>query len=186
MKDERWEVRIWAAPGDRAAAIAQDLSEKDAEYRTDTYLLTTEPRDLVKLRGGKRLEAKRLLRTEGGAEHWGLAWASGFPTEPHEVLGLGSTPLADPPAFRRRAGEAGLPLVEVRKHRRRYEAEGACVEVTAVMIGTARYDTLGIEADTLKSVRALAARYGLDRHPNLHYGAFLRSLQTNRVAGNSR
>ncbi|MEE4211829.1 MAG: hypothetical protein V2I43_21495 [Parvularcula sp.] len=176
MMEERWEYRVWTEPDAMAAAIRRELKEKDADYRTDTYLLTGGGRDLIKLRGGETLEVKQLLAADGTLEYWGMAWRQNFPMDlPSELAGHDLT-AENEAELRRAVSAAGIPMIDVRKHRRRYEADGACLEVTAVIAEESRHDTLGIEAPELDVAKELASRFGFDRYPNVHYGAFLRSL----------
>jgi hypothetical protein len=187
MQDERWEFRVWTRTEEAAEKLARLAPEEaGAAYRTDTYLLISDDRLLVKIRSGQRFEVKRLLGTDGSLQHWRMECSLPFPLSGEGLpAAFPERRYETPPDLFKSLG-AETPIVPIRKHRRRYVLDGAEAEVTSVISGQARFDTVGIEAPQQEACRRTADLLGIGDLPNTDYGAFLRSLQTNNVAGNSR
>ncbi len=179
MQDDRWEVRVF--PEEDAASITRAMTEGadgelEAGYRTDIYLLASDERLLPKIRGGELFEIKELIEEKGGCARWMMAVSAPFPVAGETLSAiLPSAALMDDAKSLCRAGkEAGLQVIEVRKHRRLFAFGESRAEITDVMAEGRTWRSFGIETPQLEDCRELARSLHLADHENEDYGGFLR------------
>jgi len=183
----RYEFRVWPRETPQAAAILQkSWPLTGAERRSDIYLLTEHsPENLVKLRAGNRLEAKRRGPDLGLLQYWTHQPYPFFPLSRQDLRRLAED-LGLPPL----TAEAGLspghlvarlgalaPFVlpvTVRKSRLVFRKAGSRVEICHVATADWSRLTLAIEdADPDSALDTLDA-LGMGHLANRSYGDVLR------------
>jgi hypothetical protein len=183
----RYEFRVWPRETPQAAAILQkSWPLTGAERRSDIYLLTEHsPENLVKLRAGNRLEAKRRGPDLGLLQYWTHQPYPLFPLSRQDLRRLAED-LGLPPL----TAEAGLspghlvarlgalaPFVlpvTVRKSRLVFRKAGSRVEICHVATADWSRLTLAIEdADPDSALDTLDA-LGMGHLSNRSYGDVLR------------
>ena len=178
----RWEFRCWPSPA-RAVAVARlvekatDWERMAGERRTDIYLLPPDrPTLLPKVRGGERLEVKRLLETRDRLERWDLPFAEPLPltAEAHEraVDWLGRA-FGDQPGGQAELARDGWIVVPVVKDRRRWRSETTSVEVTEA---DGRW-TVAFEGSNPGRLLAHVQELGLADLKNRSYRSFLENRE---------
>lgn len=181
-----WEYRAWFSEQAAPVTAMADLGlAGEAVYRTDTYFLPLDPTLNPKIRGDERFEVKRRDEVAQGLERWSLPVSTDFPMQADALLPLGMTILdgreiETPAALETALEAAGLPVVAVRKHRRRFSVGAVDGEITEVLGGGLPAITVAIEAADFSDLKETASQLGLRDHPNESYGAVLRKAGADR------
>lgn len=176
----RWEWRVFARdlgePGERIAALAPD----DVVESDEVYLLSPEGEDTVKIRGGL-MDVKHLEEVDHrGLERWRPVLKSSFPIDgtvvrrAWEALALPAPSLArDAYTLDELTGElceqAGVRVIPVHKHRRRYRIGGCAVELTDVRTPQGEVRTIAVESEDADRVIDVVRELGLGGQPNTSY-----------------
>jgi exopolyphosphatase / guanosine-5'-triphosphate,3'-diphosphate pyrophosphatase len=183
----RWEWRTFGAGAEAGAggfAGRTPTGEADSDER---YLLSPGG-TTVKIRGGL-IDVKALLdRDPNGLQQWRPVLKVPFPVPASTIeevwRGLGR-PL--PPLARGAYSEAeleseltgpgtGVRMVDVHKHRVRYEIEGCTSELTDVVADGRRTRTIAVEAEDGEAVAMAVRSLGLADYRNTAYPAGLAGL----------
>jgi len=183
----RYEFRVWPRETPQAAAILQkSWPLTGAERRSDIYLLTEHsPENLVKLRAGNRLEAKRRGPDLGLLQYWTHQPYPLFPLSRQDLRRLAED-LGLPPL----TAEAGLspghlvarlgalaPFVlpvTVRKSRLVFRKAGSRVEICHVATADWSRLTLAVEDADPDSALGTLDALGMGHLANRSYGDVLR------------
>jgi len=179
----RWEFRCWLpARAARPIPLPSHWHELPGERRADIYLLTLrEAPFLTKLRDGARVDVKTILSREDDLELWRPHYDAAFPLAHEQVRALFD--LLAPPDVGRSSDHMTAALSErrseisvrlVRTARRRYSDDSVIFEIVEVALIDRRATSICIEAENVGKVRELRGRLGLEHHPNINYGAFIR------------
>ncbi|MFW5642118.1 MAG: hypothetical protein ACOCTP_04160 [Roseicyclus sp.] len=182
--EARYEVRIWPRRPHPAVSLLQGgWPQSGAERRADIYLVHPESeRVLVKLRGGERLEIKRLARRIGSVERWTMPVSTDFPlsaparqavAEALDLPGSPSEVAGTSPAHLLAALDGPVRARTVRKSRLLFEAGCCRAEICRVAIDDWTGTTLALEAEDLPALTAAMDTLGLGDLPNRSYGALL-------------
>lgn len=181
MAETRWEYRAWFE--DQAhpvSALAAAGEAGEALYRTDTYLLPSDPALSAKLRDGRLWEIKRCEQVlPDGPERWSVLVSMPFPVVAEHLAALkltltGEGVVAKPDDLVTLLAGAGLRKIPVRKHRRQFMLDGVEAEIAEVLGGGIPPLTVGLECDDADRLMHVARQIGLAEHPNLDYGTALR------------
>ncbi|NBC19709.1 MAG: hypothetical protein GVY06_01465 [Alphaproteobacteria bacterium] len=186
----RYEYRAWFSCVPAAVASLHDHWEfTRAERRTDIYLLSPrQPLTLAKLRGGERLEVKRLLRWAGPHQIWAIRRHGPFPlartdmTRFAELTGIkapapnleGTDAESFLSSVMTLAARDAIEPVAVHKSRLLFTAGDCQAEITRVRSTGFQAITLAIEADDRMSADIAVRSLNLTEQPNMAYGEALR------------
>jgi exopolyphosphatase / guanosine-5'-triphosphate,3'-diphosphate pyrophosphatase len=178
----RWE---WRTFGDRFGAAEGRLGSMDVERvaeSDETYLLSAEGRDAVKIRAGL-MDVKHLEQVDGdGLELWKPVMKSPLPisaADARVVLAAlgGRVPLErssyDLDGI---AAASGAVLVPVHKKRRHFTFGGCMAELTDVHAADRFTRTIAIESEQPAYVIAAVRELGLDSRPNVSFPQGLKAL----------
>ena len=179
----RWE---WRTFGDRFGAAERRLGSLPVESvveSDETYLLSAESRDAVKVRAGL-MDVKHLERVGAdGLELWKPVMKAALPISAADALAVLAalgvrTPLAD--SSYDLDGIAGVSssvlVVPVHKTRRHFTFGGCMAELTDVRTGDRSTRTIAIESEQPARVIAAVRELELDARPNVSFPRALNAL----------
>jgi exopolyphosphatase / guanosine-5'-triphosphate,3'-diphosphate pyrophosphatase len=179
----RWE---WRTFGDHFGAAERRLEpvHVDSVVESDeTYLISAECRDAVKVRAGL-MDVKHLEQVDDdGLELWKPVMKSALPISADDALAVLAAlgvraPLAN--SSYDLAGIAGVSssvlVVPVHKKRRHFTFGGCMAELTDVSTDDRSTRTIAIESEQPARVIAAVRELGLDPRPNVSFPHALKSL----------
>ena len=178
----RFQYRVWDELHEPTARLHRLAHQPRIEHRRDTYLLGTDPKHNLKLRG-QRLEINELVQVAAGFEQWHRIGLHPLPSTTGEVhhwlheFAESTTPLlaeypADSRVGRRRLLETatsyGLRLVAVIKRRERFVIGSLRAETTAMWLTEAgiALNCVAIEGKDLPALSALRVQLGIEGRQN--------------------
>jgi hypothetical protein len=191
--NERFECRVWGKHRQARRLLAGLADRERTEQVDDCYLLVDDAALNAKVRDNT-LKVKQLVAERKGFERW--------TSNRHDVAHTAPAPfgtLAEQLGLHRRERDAdlrtafaafgaaaGVRLVFVAKHRRRYRVGSLRAEATDIrLLDTGEVlHTLSIEGDDLKRLVALRARLGLRGEDNVAVHNVLRRRRS-QVTGRS-
>ena len=179
----RWE---WRTFGNRFGAAESRLGSMPVESvveSDETYLLSTEGRDAVKVRDGL-MDVKHLERVDGdGLELWKPVMKSPLPISAADAqvvlaaLGVRAPLTRNSYDVAHLVGASGAVLVvRVHKKRRHFTFGGCMTELTDVRTADRFTRTIAIESEQPARVIAAARKLGLDSQPNISFPRGLQAL----------
>jgi exopolyphosphatase / guanosine-5'-triphosphate,3'-diphosphate pyrophosphatase len=179
----RWE---WRAFGDRFGAAEGRLGsiEVDSVVESDeTYLLSAEGRDAVKVRAGL-MDVKHLERVDSdGLELWKPVMKSPLPISAADARVVLAALGERAPLTRSLYDLGGITdasravlVVPVHKKRRHFTFGGCMAELTDVRTTDRFTRTIAIESEQPDRVIAAVRELGLDSRPNISFPHGLRTL----------
>ncbi len=184
----RWEWRTFGERFDVAEDELGALAPDRIEESDETYLLSLDGTDTVKVRGGL-LDIKHLEEVSGeGLERWMPVMKAAFPLAAGDVgatltaLGVAlASPPGDVPTVEELLAELVKPnprllAIGVRKRRGRFTLDGCMVELTEVDTDSGATRTVAVESPDLQLVVATVRRLGLEGRPNVSYPRALKAL----------
>jgi exopolyphosphatase/guanosine-5'-triphosphate,3'-diphosphate pyrophosphatase len=185
MTPLRWE---WRTFGGRFGGAEERFGSAGPEHVVDTdetYLLTSQSVDAVKVRSGA-MDVKHLEQVNGdGLELWKPVLKSPLPISNADAevvlaalhveapLDRGTYDLAD--LIGAVNGEVGV--VPVHKTRRHFTIEGCMAELTDLSAGEVATRTIAIESEDPSRVTAVVHWLGLGSRPNISVPKGLRALR---------
>lgn len=179
----RWE---WRTFGDRFGAADGRLGSMPFESvveSDETYLLSAEGRDAVKVRDGL-MDVKHLERVDGDdLELWKPVMKSRLPISAADAravlaaLGVRAPLTHNSYDLGDIAGASGAVLVvPVHKKRRHFTFGGCMAELTDVRTADRFTRTIAIESEQPARVTAAVRELGLDSRPNISFPHGLKTL----------
>jgi exopolyphosphatase / guanosine-5'-triphosphate,3'-diphosphate pyrophosphatase len=179
----RWE---WRTFGDSFGAAESRLGSLHAESvveSDETYLISAECRDAVKVRAGL-MDVKHLERVDDdGLELWKPVMKSALPISAADALAVLAAlgvraPLADSSYDLDgiAAVSSSVLVVPVHKTRRHATFGGCMAELTDVRTGDRATRTIAIESEQPARVIAAVRELGLDPRPNVNFPRELKAL----------
>ena len=184
MPTLRWE---WRTFGERFGGAEERLgslpSERVAES-DDTYLLSAESIDAVKVRDGL-MDVKHLEQVDDNRlELWKPVMKSPLPISAADAPAVLAALRVSAPLDRdsydladlARAAGAAVRVVPVHKSRRHYTISGCMVELTDLRTGDRSTRTIAIESEEPARVIAAVRELGLGSRPNVNLPLGLRAL----------
>ena len=179
----RWEWRTFGELGEAGERLASMAPERVGESE-ETYLLSAEGVDAVKLRDGV-IDVKHLERVDAdGLQLWRPVMKSPLPlpaADARDVLAA----LRAPATLDRvsydldglaAAADGAVRVVPVHKTRRHYVIGGCMAELTDLRSGDRATPTIAIESEDPASVIAVVRELGLDARANTSVPAGLKAL----------
>lgn len=182
----RWEWRTFGQRFDVAEDQLGALAPDRIEESDETYLLSLDGSDTVKVRGGL-LDVKHLEEvSDEGLERWMPVMKAAFPLAAGDVQRMmAALGVASAPRDVSTVGDLLAELIEpdprllaigVRKRRGRFTLDGCMVELTEVGTDSGRTRTVAVESPDLQLVVATVRRLGLEGRPNVSYPRALKAL----------
>ena len=184
----RWEWRTFGERFDVAEDELGALAPDRIEESDETYLLSLDGTDTVKVRGGL-VDIKHLEEvSDEGLERWMPVMKAAFPLAAGDVgatltaLGVAiASPPGDVPTVEELLAELVEPnprllAIGVRKRRGRFTLDGCMVELTEVDTDSGATRTVAVESPDLQLVVATVRRLGLEGRPNVSYPRALKAL----------
>jgi exopolyphosphatase / guanosine-5'-triphosphate,3'-diphosphate pyrophosphatase len=179
----RWE---WRTFGDRLGAAESKLAAVRFEsvvQSDETYLLSAEGRDAVKVRGGL-MDVKHLERVDDdGLEPWKPVMKSPLPISTADARTVLAALAVDAPLTRTSYDvdamadvSAAVTVVPVHKTRRHFTFGGCMAELTDLRTTDRLTRTVAIESEHSARIVAAVRDLGLESRPNTSVPRGLRSL----------
>lgn len=181
----RYEFRVFGTDLEFAhRALDKTLPALGTETLCDVYLLTHDPRQSFKLRGGNMLELKCLRGCSRGFQRWVPAGCVRLPATGQQIAGGFSTWAELPDfttnqlhdvsdvqsAFRR----IGSREVVAHKCRTKYGIEpGQAEHVHLTVDESLKVETIAVEGFNITRLSQVLVRIGLGGRPNVSYPEFL-------------
>lgn len=174
----RYEYRVWGkhkGASEKLAGMAQVEIREEIE---DCYLFLDNPDWNAKVRNSK-LKLKHLVSEKKGFERWTSNWHTDAESTPEPFDDVFNDLALDRPQRGKRYDiaravadldeDSDTRVLFVKKQRRRYQIGAITAEVAKLDVeGTsARLHTIAIQGDSLKELRALLSKIGLDGLPNI-------------------
>lgn len=182
----RWEWRTFGECFPDAEAVLA-LLPSSTKTSTETYLLCRIPGVNAKIRG-ETLDVKRLLQVDRGLELWTPVLKVSFPIEDADIRALFVEWKAVPPVLVHPqysqdqfltdviAATPDVRAVTISKERRQATLEECAVEVSTVIVGTQRVQTVAVESERPDRIEPVVRRLGLAGVGNENYVSALTRL----------
>lgn len=182
----RWEWRTFGERFPEAEAVLA-LVTTSTKSSTEMYLLCRVPGVNAKIRG-ETLDVKRLLQVERGLELWTPVLQASFPITAADIRALFVEWKAVPPLLVQGqysqpqfltdviAATPGVRVVTISKERRQATLEECAVEVSTVIVGTHRVQTVAVESERPDRIEPVVRRLGLAGVGNENYVSALTRL----------
>jgi exopolyphosphatase/guanosine-5'-triphosphate,3'-diphosphate pyrophosphatase len=180
----RWEWRTFGEQLGGAEARLGSLAPERVGESEETYLLSAESVDTVKVRDGL-MDIKHLEQVDDdGLELWRPVMKSALPISTADARTVLAALRVEAPLDRETydladlaagAGEA-IHAVAVHKTRRHYAIGGCMVELTDLRVGDRATRTIAAEAEDPARVIATVRELGLGSRPNVNVPRGLRAL----------
>jgi exopolyphosphatase / guanosine-5'-triphosphate,3'-diphosphate pyrophosphatase len=180
----RWEWRTFGDRLEAAETRLRALGPEPARESDETYLLSPESRDAVKVRNGL-MDIKHLEQVNrDGLELWRPVMKSQLPISTADARAvLATLNLEAPPLeldwyeIADLAGAAtAMTLVPVHKRRRHYTFHGCMAELTDLRTAKGSTRTIAVESEDPARVTDAVRELGLDSRPNVSVPAALAAL----------
>jgi exopolyphosphatase/guanosine-5'-triphosphate,3'-diphosphate pyrophosphatase len=180
----RWE---WRTFGEQFAAAEERLGSMEPERvaeSDETYLLSAEGVDAVKVRDGL-MDVKHLEQVDDdGLELWKPVMKSPFPIAAADARAVLAALRVSAPLDRdtyeladlATAAGGAVRVVAVHKTRRHFTIGGCMAELTDLRAGDRSTRTIAIESEQPARVIAAVRELGLDSRPNMSVPRGLRAL----------
>ena len=180
----RWE---WRTFGDRlgpAEARLRALSPERLQESDETYLISAEGHDAVKVRDGL-MDIKHLEQVDGdGLELWRPVLKSPLPISAADARAVLAALNLEAPPLELDAYDvadltgtgAAVTLVPVHKSRRHYTFHGCMAELTDLRTAGGSTPTVAVESEDPARVLAAVRELGLASRPNVSVPAALAAL----------
>ena len=185
----RYEFRAFGANLDSFAEfLSGSAEEEQVEFSSDIYLVSRLTLDAnLKLRDNT-LELKKLEARRGILERWNVIFSCDLPVNgehlKHQVFPELGVDIDIPDGAELAVDGIGelarhhpsLETAELHKERTRYWFASAMAEHVRIGIDDTLVQSVAVESSLPEAVEALIARFGISRHHNQSYPAFLQEF----------
>jgi exopolyphosphatase / guanosine-5'-triphosphate,3'-diphosphate pyrophosphatase len=180
----RWEWRTFGEQFGGAEELLGSIEPERIVESDETYLISAEGVDAVKLRDGL-VDVKHLEQVdENGLELWKPVMKSPLPISPADARAVLAALRVSAPLDRdtydladlASVAGAAVGVVAVHKTRRHYTFGGCMAELTDLRTGDRSTRTIVIESEEPRRVIAVVRELGLGSRPNVSVPRQLRAL----------
>ncbi len=176
----RWEWRIFGKDLKSTARILAACTPENIQFSSETYLLSGECTDNIKIRNNT-LDIKRLIAVNNqGFEQWTPILKASFPLEKETVISLFqilsiplksliSVPLSLTDFSDLLSVYDQIVPVRVKKRRRRYTIHSCIAEYSEVFFNKTRYETIALEHTEVGCLEKALGELGWEGITNKNY-----------------